>query len=295
MAPRPRPRSSRSCAGWGSRDRSRFRRARRRALAPGARARALARRGRCTRSRWARRRRSPPTSSTSPSSRAPTRPRRGLRPSPARRAVSLQRPSWRRARTGNRLLARVAARLDLPLAANCTEVRGDEVTRVRWGGSSRRRRASTRPCSCSRSRRTRSPRRRLAYPARSRPSFRLSRPTSPSASWSASRPPPGRLLVEAKVVVSGGRGVGSAEGFAIIELAALARRRRRLLRVVTSAGWRPHSDQSGPDGHEGLSRPLHRVRHQRRDPASPVARARRRSSRSTPTPRRRSSRTPTTP
>ena len=33
------------------------------------------------------------------------------------------------------MLAHVAARLDLPFAANVTEVRGDEVTRVRWGGS----------------------------------------------------------------------------------------------------------------------------------------------------------------
>ena len=30
---------------------------------------------------------------------------------------------------------RVAARLDLPMAANVTEVRGDEVTRQRWGGT----------------------------------------------------------------------------------------------------------------------------------------------------------------
>src|SRR5580698_8171765 len=36
---------------------------------------------------------------------------------------------------GNEVLAHVAARLDLPFAANCTEVSGDDVTRVRWGGS----------------------------------------------------------------------------------------------------------------------------------------------------------------
>src|SRR5947209_16617737 len=36
---------------------------------------------------------------------------------------------------GNEVLAHVAARLDLPLAANVTEVRGDEVTRQRWGGT----------------------------------------------------------------------------------------------------------------------------------------------------------------
>ena len=36
---------------------------------------------------------------------------------------------------GNEVLAHVAARLDLPFAANCTEVQGADVTRVRWGGS----------------------------------------------------------------------------------------------------------------------------------------------------------------
>ena len=36
---------------------------------------------------------------------------------------------------GNEVLAHVAAQLDLPLAANVTDVRGDEVTRIRWGGT----------------------------------------------------------------------------------------------------------------------------------------------------------------
>ena len=40
---------------------------------------------------------------------------------------------------GNEVMAHVAARLDLPLASNVTEIRPDgedwELTRVRWGGS----------------------------------------------------------------------------------------------------------------------------------------------------------------
>src|SRR5882724_3558055 len=36
---------------------------------------------------------------------------------------------------GNEILAHVAAQLDLPMAANVTDVRGDEVTRQRWGGT----------------------------------------------------------------------------------------------------------------------------------------------------------------
>ena len=36
---------------------------------------------------------------------------------------------------GNEVLAHLAARRDLPFAANCIAVDGDTVTRVRWGGS----------------------------------------------------------------------------------------------------------------------------------------------------------------
>src|SRR5205807_9383610 len=56
-------------------------------------------------------------------------------------------------------------------------------------------------------------------------------------------------LAEARVVVSGGRGVGSKEGFAIIdELAGLLGGAVGCSRVVTSAGWRPHTDQVGQTG-----------------------------------------------
>jgi electron transfer flavoprotein alpha subunit len=56
-------------------------------------------------------------------------------------------------------------------------------------------------------------------------------------------------LADATVVVSGGRGVGSSEGFAILEeLAALLDGAVGCSRVVTSAGWRPHTDQVGQTG-----------------------------------------------
>ncbi len=56
-------------------------------------------------------------------------------------------------------------------------------------------------------------------------------------------------LADADVVVSGGRGVGSAEGFAVIEeLAALLGAAVGCSRAVTSAGWRPHTDQVGQTG-----------------------------------------------
>ncbi|HEX5149089.1 MAG TPA: electron transfer flavoprotein subunit alpha/FixB family protein, partial [Candidatus Limnocylindrales bacterium] len=56
-------------------------------------------------------------------------------------------------------------------------------------------------------------------------------------------------LADARVVVGGGRGVGSAEGFATLEeLASLLGGAVGGSRVVTSNGWRPHSDQIGQTG-----------------------------------------------
>jgi electron transfer flavoprotein alpha subunit len=59
----------------------------------------------------------------------------------------------------------------------------------------------------------------------------------------------GVSLTDADVVVSGGRGVGSAEGFAVIdELAGLLGAAVGCSRAVTMAGWRPHSEQVGQTG-----------------------------------------------
>jgi electron transfer flavoprotein alpha subunit len=59
----------------------------------------------------------------------------------------------------------------------------------------------------------------------------------------------GVSLADARVVVGGGRGVGSAEGFAAIEeLATLLGGAVGVSRAVTSLGWRPHSQQVGQTG-----------------------------------------------
>ena len=56
-------------------------------------------------------------------------------------------------------------------------------------------------------------------------------------------------LDTARVVVGGGRGVGSKEGFDVLEeLANLLGGAVGGSRVVTNLGWRPHSDQVGQTG-----------------------------------------------
>lgn len=59
----------------------------------------------------------------------------------------------------------------------------------------------------------------------------------------------GVSLAEAKIIVSGGRGVGAAENWGPLEdLAGLLNAALGCSRVVTSNGWRPHSEQVGQTG-----------------------------------------------
>jgi electron transfer flavoprotein alpha subunit len=153
-------------------------------------------------------------------------------------------------------MARAAARLGEPLAANCTAVSpGDPIslTRIRWGGS-------------------------LLEEARLHAGMALltvaphavaaAGPGSPGAVEAFTpdlaegdlvvrvrdriAPPAGGIsLADAKVVVTGGRGVGSAEGFAPVEeLAALLEGAVGCSRAVTMSGWRPHTDQVGQTGNK---------------------------------------------
>ncbi len=65
----------------------------------------------------------------------------------------------------------------------------------------------------------------------------------------SARPRAGVSLATARVVVGGGRGVGGPEGFgALEELAGLLGGAVGVSRVVTSQGWRPHTQQVGQTG-----------------------------------------------
>ena len=147
---------------------------------------------------------------------------------------------------GNEVLAHVAAQLDLPLAANVTEVRGDEVTRIRWGGTL----LEEARVHSDRKLLTAAP---FAFAPAPAPEVTFLSPSPGNGVQVVDHVSPdtgGKVsLADAKVVVSGGRGVGSAEGFAILEeLAGLLDAAVGCSRVVTSAGWRPHTDQVGQTG-----------------------------------------------
>jgi electron transfer flavoprotein alpha subunit len=146
---------------------------------------------------------------------------------------------------GNEILAHIAAQLDLPMAANVTEVRGDEVTRQRWGGTL----LEEARIHAERKLLTAAP---FAFAPSESPAVETLRPDVSGAVQvieTVSASTGGVSLADAKVVVSGGRGVGSSEGFAILEeLAALLEGAVGCSRVVTSAGWRPHTDQVGQTG-----------------------------------------------
>ena len=155
---------------------------------------------------------------------------------------------------GNTVLARAAARAGLPFAANCTAVTAGSpvtVTRQRWGGSL----LEDAAIHAGRAILTVAPH---AIPAVAAGGVAVIETFSPQldAADLAVRvvdripaPTGGVSLAEAKVVVSGGRGVGSEDGFApIVELAWLLGAAIGCSRAVTISGWRSHTAQVGQTG-----------------------------------------------
>ena len=153
-------------------------------------------------------------------------------------------------------IARAAVRLGEPLAANVTSVTPGEpllLTRVRWGGSL----LEEARLHAGRALLTVAPHTVAAVEPGAPGSVEPFTPELAEADLVVRvrdrvAPPEGGIsLADAKVVVTGGRGVGSAEGFAPVEeLAALLGGAVGCSRAVTMSGWRPHTDQVGQTGNK---------------------------------------------
>ena len=157
---------------------------------------------------------------------------------------------------GNEQLAHLAAFLDLPMAAECSEITlgsPHHVLRARWAGNlieSANVHAdlliasvlafSTEPESANGG---------AATVVDFEPALEPSDYAVKVLSRDAGESKGGVTLNDAKVIVSGGRGVGGPDGFGQIEeLANLLGGTVGCSRVVTSSGWRPHAEQVGQTG-----------------------------------------------
>ena len=154
---------------------------------------------------------------------------------------------------GNEMLAHAAAVRDLPFVANCLDVKvADdwEMSRVQWGGSLNEdaRLSSSVPIVSVA---------HHAVEAEESPVPTNVSQLQVSVSESGLRTEVkdrdvvegGLTLATAPVVIGGGRGVGSEEGFKVLEeLAAKLGGVVGCSRAVTNNGWRPHSDQVGQTG-----------------------------------------------
>ncbi|MDG1694804.1 MAG: electron transfer flavoprotein subunit alpha/FixB family protein [Ilumatobacter sp.] len=156
---------------------------------------------------------------------------------------------------GNEVLAYAAAELELPFVANCLEVKTAaewEMTRVQWGGSlnEQARLASSMPMVSV------APHAVEASEVLPGATATISELSVEVPAWTSRSVIQDRVvlseglsLATAPIVIGGGRGVGSAEGFDVLE--ALATKLGGVVgcsRAVTNNGWRPHSDQVGQTG-----------------------------------------------
>ncbi|MEX0953381.1 MAG: electron transfer flavoprotein subunit alpha/FixB family protein [Nitriliruptoraceae bacterium] len=157
---------------------------------------------------------------------------------------------------GAEVMAHVAAALDLPLAANCVAVEpvdgGWSLTRLRWGGVL----LEDAVLEADRALLTVAAH-QLTTSDADVPAVVEVRPIEVAVDDDAlvtrvldtTARSAGMSLATAPVVVSGGRGVGSAEAFAVLEeLAELVGGAVGCSRVATNNGWRSHSDQVGQTG-----------------------------------------------
>ncbi len=155
---------------------------------------------------------------------------------------------------GNEVMAHVAAFLDAPLATDCTSITMGapfEVTRARWGGNLLEESSVTASMLLA----TIQPHAVAAEPSAAAGTVQAFTADLDDADLAVrivertGAAATGVTLAEARVVVSGGRGMGGSEPFAMLDdLAALLGGTVGCSRVVTSEGWRPHSEQVGQTG-----------------------------------------------
>ncbi len=158
---------------------------------------------------------------------------------------------------GNEVLAHVGATTGLPMAANCVAVSAGsdgsfEIVRQRWAGLLLEEAVLDAPVAL------------LTVATDAGAAERADAPGAAVVHQVAASLADGDLVVRAaeaavgaggaslasaRVVVGGGRGVGSADGFGPLdELASLLGGVVGVSRVVTSEGWRPHTQQVGQTG-----------------------------------------------
>ncbi len=160
---------------------------------------------------------------------------------------------------GNEVMAHLAARSGLPFVANCSRIAPNlgpwSITRIQWGGSLLEDVTLAAP-------------RKIVTIAHHAAAATPVHPDCRAVDLRLERFEPeldesvavtmirgrdgqrrGSTLSTAPVVIGGGRGVGSADGFSVLEeLAELLQGRVGCSRAATNNGWRPHSDQVGQTG-----------------------------------------------
>jgi electron transfer flavoprotein alpha subunit len=158
---------------------------------------------------------------------------------------------------GNEVMAHVACRLDVPMAANVVTIDATDpltVSRQVMGGSALEELSLDQALAV------------FSVAGHAYEATPADSPVSPMveaidvpftaadlrahvARTEAGEPDRSGALKTAKVVVGAGRGAGSADGFAdLVELTDLLGGTLGVSRVVTSLGWRPHHEQVGQTG-----------------------------------------------
>ncbi len=155
---------------------------------------------------------------------------------------------------GNEVMAQAAARLDVPFVANCLAIDPSDwsITRIQWGGSLLEDvslSAEVPLLSCGLHAVAATAAESPGEPTVQAFEVELNSDLARTVVRQRVTLTAGVTLSTAPVVVGGGRGVGSAEGFAPLEeLAELLGGKVGCSRAVTNNGWRPHSDQVGQTG-----------------------------------------------